>query len=483
MGWERKRGKIEEFNRLLRGATDTSFAVSVGDLSDSAAGALLHHARQRHAPAAGRGARSWSASSPTRSIARPSTRGVGRVTEGYGILQPRISVTFTSAAGLAVRAPLCGPHRRRPLHDGGLRHLPGPVRRRHLHRQGALRRRRVHGGARGARCRRTRCCRTTCSRGSTRGWRSSPTSSWSTSIRRACCRTRGASIAGSAATGRSSFWLFPFVPSRHGLKRNTLPIIGRWKILDNLRRSLVAPTLLALLVAGWTVAARPAAGSGLMAVWAWPRRSCCRSLAPPADRPAADRSRSRSSSATCGDDAATALAQVAAQPDLPRLSRVATRRTRSCVTLVRLVVTRRRLLEWETAASAAAARPRDSSAAGPAAIRGRDDGQPDHRRPRVTAAVVAIGGRDALPAARAVPAPLWRSRPVVAYWLSVPVGARVRAAQRSRARAAAADGAQDVALLRNVRHRGDALAAAGQLPGERRTRRSWHAARRRPTSA
>ena len=33
MGWERKRGKIEEFNRLLRGATDTSFTVAVGDLS------------------------------------------------------------------------------------------------------------------------------------------------------------------------------------------------------------------------------------------------------------------------------------------------------------------------------------------------------------------------------------------------------------------------------------------------------------------
>ena len=33
MGWERKRGKIEEFNRLLRGATDTSFTVQVGDLS------------------------------------------------------------------------------------------------------------------------------------------------------------------------------------------------------------------------------------------------------------------------------------------------------------------------------------------------------------------------------------------------------------------------------------------------------------------
>ena len=33
MGWERKRGKIEEFNRLLRGASDTSFSVQVGELA------------------------------------------------------------------------------------------------------------------------------------------------------------------------------------------------------------------------------------------------------------------------------------------------------------------------------------------------------------------------------------------------------------------------------------------------------------------
>src|SRR5205814_2285528 len=32
MGWERKRGKIEEFNRLLRGSVDTSFSTQVGDL-------------------------------------------------------------------------------------------------------------------------------------------------------------------------------------------------------------------------------------------------------------------------------------------------------------------------------------------------------------------------------------------------------------------------------------------------------------------
>ena len=31
MGWERKRGKLEEFNRLLRGARDTSFVVRTAD--------------------------------------------------------------------------------------------------------------------------------------------------------------------------------------------------------------------------------------------------------------------------------------------------------------------------------------------------------------------------------------------------------------------------------------------------------------------
>ena len=30
MGWERKRGKIEEFNHLLRGSKETSFSVQVG---------------------------------------------------------------------------------------------------------------------------------------------------------------------------------------------------------------------------------------------------------------------------------------------------------------------------------------------------------------------------------------------------------------------------------------------------------------------
>ncbi|HEY5903808.1 MAG TPA: glucoamylase family protein, partial [Anaerolineales bacterium] len=47
-------------------------------------------------------------------------------------------------------------------------------------------------------------------------------------------------------------WLLPRVPSVTGTSiPNDLSIIDRWKILDNLRRSLLAPALLALLIAGW----------------------------------------------------------------------------------------------------------------------------------------------------------------------------------------------------------------------------------------
>ena len=34
---------------------------------------------------------------------------------------------------------------------------------------------------------------------------------------------------------------------------NRLPAIARWKILDNLRRSLIPPSLVVLLVAAWTI--------------------------------------------------------------------------------------------------------------------------------------------------------------------------------------------------------------------------------------
>ena len=49
-------------------------------------------------------------------------------------------------------------------------------------------------------------------------------------------------------------WLWRTVPdaARRPVP-NTLPVISRWKILDNLRRSLLSPALVVLLAAGWTI--------------------------------------------------------------------------------------------------------------------------------------------------------------------------------------------------------------------------------------
>lgn len=46
-------------------------------------------------------------------------------------------------------------------------------------------------------------------------------------------------------------WLFPIVHAKTGLVPNRLSIINLWKVFDNLRRSLLPPTLLALFAAGW----------------------------------------------------------------------------------------------------------------------------------------------------------------------------------------------------------------------------------------
>ncbi|MEO8011760.1 MAG: cyclic beta 1-2 glucan synthetase, partial [Dokdonella sp.] len=49
-------------------------------------------------------------------------------------------------------------------------------------------------------------------------------------------------------------WLLPFVPRADGSTgRNPLSALSRWKIFDNLRRSVVPPAMLVLFVLGWTV--------------------------------------------------------------------------------------------------------------------------------------------------------------------------------------------------------------------------------------
>ena len=48
-------------------------------------------------------------------------------------------------------------------------------------------------------------------------------------------------------------WLRRWVPSPGGRERNRLPWLSRWKIVDNLRRSIVEIALLVMLIVGWAV--------------------------------------------------------------------------------------------------------------------------------------------------------------------------------------------------------------------------------------
>jgi cyclic beta-1,2-glucan synthetase len=53
-------------------------------------------------------------------------------------------------------------------------------------------------------------------------------------------------------------WLLPWVPDRDNqLRKNPLSMLSRWKIFDNLRRSLMAAASVFLLLLGWTVLASP----------------------------------------------------------------------------------------------------------------------------------------------------------------------------------------------------------------------------------
>ena len=147
------------------------------------------------------------------------------------------------------------------------------------------------------------------------------------------------------------WWLFPFVPSRTGLERNRLPLIARWKILDNLRRSLLPPATLLLLVLGWTVLpGRPVVWTAIALATrrcshAW--RPCSSLLAVRADGSRGAASAHGSRRSEDGRGARRTAARFMANEACERLHAIG-------VTLVRLGVTRRRLLEWETTAASAA---------------------------------------------------------------------------------------------------------------------------------
>ena len=152
MGWERKRGKIEEFNRLLRGARDTSFTVQFGEL------AILPAVRYCITLDTDTRLPRDTAKALIGIIAHPLNRPrldarLGRVTEGYGILQPRVSVTMASAAGSLFARTYAGHTGVDPYTTAVSDVYQDLFKEGIFTGQGPLRRRRVRRGARGPRAR------------------------------------------------------------------------------------------------------------------------------------------------------------------------------------------------------------------------------------------------------------------------------------------------------------------------------------------
>ncbi len=414
MGWERKRGKLEEFNRLLRGAADTSFVVHEGnpDVLDGRVRYCLTLDSDTRLPReAARKLIGIMAHPLNRAHFDPRLR---RVTEGYGILQPRVSVTMASAAGSLFARVYSGHTGVDPyssavsdtyqdLFSEGIYTGKGLY---DVDAFMAALEGRVPDNA-------------LLSHDLFEGLHARPAlvsdvevvddypASVLTHARRQHRWARG--------DWQILFWLFPFVPTRKGIERNTLPLISRWKILDNLRRTLIAPATVVALTAAWlffpgSPAAWTLAILGTLAFPVYP--ILLRLLRGPApQQPFSVFLR------LLDDDLEAAGAQVLlfitflAYHAYEMVHAIA-------LTLVRLIVTQRRLLEWETAA-ASAARATGLGGRGTALLFfGAMSASP---AVAFVVGVLLAGGRPgALPAAAPVLV-LWASAPVLAWWLSRPV--------------------------------------------------------------
>ncbi|HZR08842.1 MAG TPA: carbohydrate-binding protein, partial [Myxococcales bacterium] len=413
MGWERKRGKLEELNRLLRGATDTSYEVQVGEVG------ILPRVRycitldsDTRLPRDG-------AKKLVGIIAHPLNQPrfdprCGRVTEGYGILQPRVSVTTASAAGSRFARIFAGhtgvdPYTTAVSDTYQDLFGEGSFTGKGLYDVDAFTAA-LHGRVPD---------NTLLSHDLFEGIHARTglvtdvevvddyPSSVLAHARRQHRWTRGDwQILG---------WLLPFVPTQNGLARNQLPLISRWKIFDNLRRAQLAPATVVLLLLAWTVL------PGDPLLWT---AAVVASLAFPLFPLALDALAGPKPRQPFGaffrayaEDAKGSVARILLQ--LAFLANQAFGMAHAIlVTLVRLAITRRRLLEWETAAASTARGAGLASGTGPRSFLLAMAASPAIA---VAGAILVAAWR---PGAVPVAAPLlalWALAPLIAYRLSQPI--------------------------------------------------------------
>lgn len=251
MGWERKRGKLEEFNRLLQGE-DTSFAVQVGDTS------VLQYIHYVITLDADTQLSRDTAKELIGTIAHPLNQAVidpitNRVVEGYGILQPRIGIDLLSATRTRFTRLFSGNVGIDPyttavsdvymdlFEEGNFagKGIYDPaVLFQVLHERFPENALLSHDLLEGNYAR--------------AGFLSDIELLDNYPSTYAAYSARGHRwIRGD---WQIAPWLLPQVPGPYGTYiKNVLPVIARFKIADNLRRSLTPPAIVALLAAGWLI--------------------------------------------------------------------------------------------------------------------------------------------------------------------------------------------------------------------------------------
>jgi len=414
MGWERKRGKIHELNRLLRGAIDTSFILRADGLTDippDVRFVITLDADTRLGPGV--------AHRLVGAIAHPLNRarfdaGQGRVVEGYGIIQPRITPMlppagkrtlfhriFSGPTGIDPYSAAIsdvyqdlfgeGSYVGKGIYDvdafeAALEHrVPDNALLSHDLFEGTW----------------ARCGLAT----DVELFDEFPTH-YETSARRMHRWTRG--------DWQLLPWILGRAPAVEGVRRpSTMPVISRWKMIDNLRRSLSPPSTFLFLLVGWALLpVSPILWTALVVVTiTLPAAVPVVTGFVPRRRGIAKRSHARGVLIDAAEAAARVGLAVVFLANRAILMTDAIARS-----LWRLVVSRRRLLEWVPAAVAGRAVPRDLAAAYGAMW------QP-------VALAAAAGGLLALVRLEALePAStvliLWIVSPAFSHWLSHPITER-----------------------------------------------------------
>ncbi len=256
LGWERKRGKLEEFNELLRGSQETTYTTQIGNLPllGSIRYVITLDADTLLPRESARRLVGTLAHILNRAVLDPQT---DTVKAGYTILQPRCRCDRLSSTNRSLRGPM--PAMPSSTCTAGR----SPMSIRISSRRGILSARGFTTSTLFAAASTTKCRKIICS------------------VMISLSPCRGAAELVTDVTLFEDYpphylaytdrlhrwvrgdwqllpWLGRWVPHRaKGWARNTLAPIDRWRIFDNLRRSLVPISVLALLVTGWLYLAGP----------------------------------------------------------------------------------------------------------------------------------------------------------------------------------------------------------------------------------